>query len=367
MSLSILGIGTAVPPYRISQDEAVEAAKVMSSCTPDQAAVLSVLYRQTDIASRHMIHGRDVLQDVINRSDDTGTGFVPSSPDDPGPSTAERMHIYEREALPLALKASLGALEASGVDPADITHLVTVTCTGFTAPGFDIGLIKGLPLNPSVERTQVGFMGCHGAFNGLRVARAFVEADPSARVLVCATELCSPHYHYSWNPKRMVGNALFADGAAALVAGNGQFDDPGSWKAVANGSCLFSDSESAMSWNIGNHGFEMTLSTRVPSLIANNLRPWLERWLADHQLTIDKVASWAIHPGGPRILTSVEASLGLPLGTTNVAREILCEYGNMSSPTILFILDRLRQQEAPLPCVALGFGPGLCAEGMLFV
>jgi predicted naringenin-chalcone synthase len=122
-----------------------------------------------------------------------------------------------------------------------------------------------------------------------------------------------------------------------------------------------------MTWDIGNNGFDMTLSTRVPNLISDNLRPWLDNWLGENGLKVSDVKSWAIHPGGPRILTSVEKPLGLDETATATSREILSEYGNMSSPTVLFILERLRQRNAPRPCVALGFGPGLMAEGALFL
>jgi predicted naringenin-chalcone synthase len=215
-----------------------------------------------------------------------------------------------------------------------------------------------------VQRVHVGFMGCHGALNGLRVAQALTGADPTARVLLCAVELCSLHFHYGWDPKKVVANALFADGAAAVVgAAAGPAD---AWRVAATGSCLIPDSEYAMTWNIGDHGFEMTLSTRVPSLISAHLRPWLEAWLAQCGIALEHVASWAIHPGGPRILSAVERPLGLTEEATVVSREILAAYGNMSSPTVLFILGRLQTRHAPRPCVALGFGPGLIAEAVLF-
>jgi predicted naringenin-chalcone synthase len=121
-----------------------------------------------------------------------------------------------------------------------------------------------------------------------------------------------------------------------------------------------------MTWGIGDHGFEMTLATRVPGLIARHLRPWLESWLRDQGLELGRVASWAIHPGGPRILSAAVAALGLAPDVTAVSREVLSECGNMSSPTVLFILERLRIRQAPRPCVALGFGPGLVAEAALF-
>jgi prepilin-type processing-associated H-X9-DG protein len=240
-----------------------------------------------------------------------------------------------------------------------------VSCTGFRAPGVDVGLIKGLGLKPTTVRTNVGFMGCHGAINGLRTASAYVGADVHAKVLLCCVELSSVHHYYGWNPKKMVGNALFADGSAAVVGtpANGPSDD--AWRVMATGSCLFPDSEYAMSWDVGDHGFDMMLSTRVPNLIQQNLRPWLTQWLGENGLTIREVGSWAVHPGGPRVLTSVEEAIGLPTGSCEISRRILAGHGNMSSPTVLFILNELRKANAPRPCVALGFGPGLVAEAAL--
>jgi predicted naringenin-chalcone synthase len=283
---------------------------------------------------------------------------------DPGPSTRQRMEHFAEQAAPLLSAASQAALDRAGLRATDITHLVLVSCTGFSAPGVDIQLIKRLGLASTVQRTQVGFMGCHGAINGLRVAQALTGADPAARVLLGAVELCSHHYHYGWDPKRLVANALFADGAAAVV---GSAPGPAeAWRVTATGSCLFPDSEYAMTWTIGDYGFDMTLSTRVPALIAENLRPWLTSWLIGQGLTLEQVASWAAHPGGPRILTAVEEALGLDERATADSRAVLAECGNMSSPTVLFVLQRLQHRQAPRPCVALGFGPGLVAEAALF-
>jgi alkylresorcinol/alkylpyrone synthase len=208
-------------------------------------------------------------------------------------------------------------------------------------------------------------MGCHGALNGLRVARAFVEADPSARVAVCATELCSLHYHFGWDPQKMVANALFGDGSAVVIGAAHDVAPNNSWQVLANGSCVLPDSVDAMSWSVGDHGFEMSLSKQVPRLIREHLRPWLSRWLAGQGIAVEQVASWAIHPGGPRILEAVEEGLSLTPTQTDVAREVFADYGNMSSPTVLFILERLIRQNAPIPCVALGFGPGMAAEAAL--
>jgi predicted naringenin-chalcone synthase len=361
MSLAILGMGTAVPDHRIRQDDSARVAARIIGADEDQATVLAELHRQTQIDARHMVFGPAVVRDVLEGTDCSGSVFRTRKPGGLGPSTAERMAVYLEQGLPLACQAARRALDESRLTPDGITHLITVSCTGFAAPGFDLGLIKTLELRPTVERTHVGFMGCHGALNGLRVARAYADADPAARVLLCAMELCSIHYHYAWNPKRLVGNALFADGAAALVGSAGN----GGWRVSASGSCLFPRSEHAMTWTIGNHGFDMTLSAKVPGLIADNLRPWLERWLGERGLTIADVGSWAVHPGGPRILTAVESALGIDRASTWASREVLAQMGNMSSPTVLFILQRLRSTGAPLPCVAVGFGPGLVAEAAL--
>jgi predicted naringenin-chalcone synthase len=164
-----------------------------------------------------------------------------------------------------------------------------------------------------------------------------------------------------------VANALFADGAGALVGVPMKAAPSDVWRVTASGSCLIPDSADAMTWNVGDHGFEMTLAKTVPGLLARHVRPWLERWLASQGVALPEVRSWAVHPGGPRILTAVEEGLGLSAHDLDVPRAILAEYGNMSSPTILFILERLQALNAPRPCVAMGFGPGLAAEAALLM
>lgn len=359
MPLQILGIGTAVPHFGIEQCEAARAAAAIGVAHGEDGDRLAKLYRVTGVTRR-----RSVLLEAEGNGCGNQHFFAPAADSrDRGPSLSERMERYESEAGPLALRAARQALEVSRIDPCQITHLVTVSCSGFAAPGVDIQLIKALGLPATVERTHVGFMGCHGAFNGLRVARAFTDADPSAHVLVVAVELCSLHYYYGADMQRHVANALFADGAAAVVAsGAGEADG---WHITHTGSCLIPDSEAAMSWSIRNHGFEMTLSPDVPVLIRTHLRPWLEGWLAARDLTLDNIGTWAVHPGGPAILKSVAQALEIPRPQMQASWEVLQEFGNMSSPTILFILESLRAANAPRPCVAIGFGPGLVAEAML--
>ncbi len=367
--LAFLGLGTAVPSTVISQDDGHAIARVLCCRTPEQETWLPTMYQGTGIDTRRLVLPQELVRDLLDGTRLSGSVFLPrDTDDDSGPTTAQRMEHYARLAPPLAVAASRKALEQSAIDARTITHLITVTCTGFIAPGLDLALIRGLNLPPTVERTQVGFMGCHGALNGLRVARAFSLADPSAKILLCATELCSLHYFYGWNPQKIIANALFSDGAASIVAtgaGVGFTGPMDAWRVTATASCLIPDSTTAMTWTVGNHGFEMTLSKRVPGLIAENLRPFLETWLGKQGLTLSQIGSWAIHPGGPRILTAVEEALALPPSATAVSRQVFAENGNMSSPTVLFILDRLRRLGAARPCVAMGFGPGLMAEMVL--
>jgi predicted naringenin-chalcone synthase len=356
MSMIIAGIGTAVPPHRISQADAAEIAKQYSCQTAAQERLFLTLYRRAEVEARNSVVLRASEGPLESRQ-----SFYTST----APTTLERMRQYEAAAGFLAVAAGQAALQDAEIAPDHVTHLITISCSGFSAPGFDIALVKQLPLPTGVARTHIGFMGCQGALNGLRVAQAFINADPSACVLLCAVELCSLHHQYGWDADKIVANALFADGAAAIVAVTRTSVQTARYQVLATGSTLMEDSEDAMSWRIGNHGFEMTLSPRVPDLICQHLRPWLEDWLRRQGLSIKTVGSWAVHPGGPRILSAVGEAAGLARPALETSHRVLADHGNMSSPTVMFIIDRLRRVNAPRPCVALAFGPGLSVEAAL--
>lgn len=359
MSMTILGLATAEPSQSIEQSAAAEIARTFLS-DGREARLLPALFQRTQVRSR----GSVLLES--GNGDGPSQSFYPpaTGPSDRGPTTALRMRRYAEESLPLAALAAARSLQRAATDPATITHLVTVSCTGFFAPGLDVGLVMRLGLPPTIARLHVGFMGCHGVLNAMQAARSAVIADPAAVVLLSAVELCSLHYQYGDESDALVANALFADGAAALV-GRASAAKEDAWRLVSSGSYLVPDAADAMTWKIGNHGFEMTLSSRVPELIGGHLRPWLEGWLARSGRRLEEVRSWAIHPGGPRILTSVAQALRLPETAIAPSAEILARCGNMSSPTILFILKHLQENGARPPCVVLGFGPGLVAEAAL--
>jgi predicted naringenin-chalcone synthase len=291
------------------------------------------------------------------------------------------MERFAAAAGSLAVASASEALQDAEIVPAEITHLVTVTCTGFYAPGFDIELIEQLRLPRDVERIQVGFMGCHAIINGLRTAKAIAESNPSARVLVVSVELCSLHYQYGWDTDAMVANAIFADGSGALVvrADSDQSLDAAESSETSNsrsreharsrypslkatGSCWLPGTQDAMTWRVGNHGYEMTLAASVPSHIAEHLPEFLETWLAKHHLSFADIGGWATHPGGPRVLSAVEEALQLTRDAHTHSRDVLAAHGNMSSATLVFILKKMRDSATQLPWLMLGFGPGLEIE-----
>jgi predicted naringenin-chalcone synthase len=363
MSFFVYGIGTAWPPHSISQEHAVGLARAYGCTSDEQQRQLKALYRLTRVRTRYSVVLESDGRDEIPRQ-----SFFPPMRDavDRGPTTRERMARYETDAPPLAARAARAALADAGLEASAVTHVVTVSCTGFAAPNFDVGLIRDLELRWNVARTHVGFMGCHGALNGLRVAKAYADSIPDACVLVCAVELCSLHYQYGWNSDWLVANAIFADGAAAIVGGGQSRSNSDEWSLAASGASLLEDSSELMAWRIGNHGFEMALSARVPGVIERELRPWLDDWLASMGSARDQIATWAIHPGGPRILEACALATGITRDEYAVSQDVLGEFGNMSSPTIIFILDRLRRRRARRPCLAIGFGPGLAVETALF-
>ncbi len=358
MPLNIRGLGTAQPEQTVNQTESTELSEWVSADSEERASLVRRIQRRSQVHTRgSVLLTGDAKQTIRQRLPFYGAN---------SPSTAKRMEVFRLHATSLAIRACKRALAESAIPTGSITHLITISCTGFHAPGVDCDLIDQLQLPLSTQRTHVGFMGCHAALNGLRVAHAFIEADPKAVVLLCAVELCSLHLQYGWNPEHVVANTLFADGAAALVATHPgpSFQEPISagLSLQASGSTVIPETRELMHWQIGDQGFSMGLSPKVPEVVAKTLKPWLDEWLHAHGTDLNSIQHWAIHPGGPRILQACADALSLHPEQLTVSRHILSRYGNMSSATILFVLEHMRQQRCHGPCVALAFGPGLCAE-----
>jgi predicted naringenin-chalcone synthase len=347
---SLLGLGTAVPDLAMRQSDWIPIADRIAPATVDRA-VTERLARRSGIESRHC--------ETADRPE--SPTFYPSDPAGLGPTTSERMARFARAARPLASRAARQALDRSETMPSQITHVVTASCTGFQAPGPDQWLIEDLSIPPNARRVNVGFMGCHAAVNALAVAAALARTDPQARVLVCCVEICSVHLHYGDRLDRLIANTLFSDGAAAAVVGA----RTGAAVLEAFESVIIPDTHDEMAWTVGNHGFEMTLGARVPEILQARVGPWVGSMLARHDMRSSHVGGWAIHPGGPRVIEAVLASMQLPEGAGAHSRDILRRFGNMSSATLLFILDQLERDRVPRPWVGMAFGPGLVGESLL--
>lgn len=321
---------------------------------PGLARNIERLARRSGIATRH-----SVIPDYAVEPE--GFTLYPKNWRlDPFPTTRERLDIYETTAVALAETAAREALDEARVTPRDVTHLVLSTCTGFFSPGPDIGLVQRLGLAPTVNRTVIGFMGCYAGFNGIRTAHDIVRADPSAVVLQVCVELCTLHLQRDDRLQTMVSNLLFADGAAAAVYAR----TPNRGRAEVRGtlSQVASDSLDQMSWRIGNHGFVMQLAPTVPEHLQQALPSFIEQLCRKMDVSQSEVRSWAVHPGGRRVLEVVGEGVGSDLAESF---HVLEHFGNMSSATVLFVLDRVLREGGGF-VGALGFGPGLTMEAALF-
>lgn len=274
--------------------------------------------------------------------------------------TASRNEVYSVEARSIASKLGEKILDRPGApDRSEISHVIFVTCTGFVNPGPDFYLIRDLGLPESTERYTIGFMGCYGAFPALRMASQFCRSDPEARVLVVCLELCSLHMQLEPTPDAILGNTVFADGAAGCIVSSERSDDAPVYELGRFATATIPDGESAMAWSIGNKGFDLVLSGYVPKVIALEIESVLERT----GFSPGEMDRLAVHPGGKAILDRVESSLDLPEEALEDSRAILRDHGNMSSPTILYVLQRmLRNAVDGESTLAVAFGPGLTVE-----
>jgi predicted naringenin-chalcone synthase len=357
MNSGIIGLANAVPEFSVSQEEAFAYSKMYSKLADHHNRKLEDLYRFTTIKKRSSV--------LLNCSGTTTTEFfsIPETIDDMGPGTFKRMQKFSQHAAILSLQACNGAIAAAKITSDEITHIISVSCTGFDASGFDIQLMDLLGLRRDIARTHIGFMGCHGAINALRVADSYCSADPQATILVCATEICSIHFQYGSKRNDLVANSLFADGSAALIM---RKTEECKIRFIEAKSYVIPETLPAITWEISDNGFVMGLSGGISSLIEKNLPQLLNKWVGKYSLKLDDINAWVVHPGGPRIIDAVQNCLALPEASLQESREILAEYGNMSSPTVLFILKRLLEKKKKPPFIMLAFGPGLTIEFALF-
>ena len=374
MVTQILGIGTAVPRARLAQSRARDFFAAQPGVDRLAARLISAAFDQSAIESRYSVIGG---LDDGDGSFSHAELFTEDREVLRAPSTGERNLVYRREAPPLSERAARDALDRAGVAATEVTHVVTASCTGFFAPGPDYLLVRDLGIPTSAERTHIGFMGCAAAFPALRAATRIADAQPGSVILVVCTELCSLHIRSSRDPEQIVASAVFGDGSGAAVVASDPLPHCRATPTLEVGAfstAITSEGEADMDWTIGDHGFEMRLTANVPRIIGREIAGVVGPMLTDDAAGADRtephgVDAWAVHPGGRSVLDRVESGLELPESAMQVSRDVLRDYGNMSSATILFILQRILADDAlhdGANVAGLCFGPGLTVETARF-
>jgi predicted naringenin-chalcone synthase len=362
MPVYIHDITTSVPLGSNSQDFVREIMKSALGKDRKTQAILHRIYSQSGIDKRHSVidefHQTDKINPYLNGSIETS------------PTTGERNEVYKKEASSLFVETGEKLLERNPhINNSDITHVITVSCTGFYAPGPDYDLVKNLGLNPSTQRFHLGFMGCFAAFPALKMAHSFCQNDPNAIVLIVATELCSLHFQHKTDLDNLISASVFADGSAGVLVSQKKSPKP-SFEIHGFSSSLTPKGEKDMAWDIGDHGFDMVLSTYVPDIIEANLKEVIQPLFDDYKIEYSDIDYWALHPGGRAIVDKIQTSLSLSDEQVAASRKTLANYGNMSSVTILFVLLELMNSnpEQGSKVLPMAFGPGLTIEsGLLSV
>lgn len=361
MPVFIHDIATSVPESFSQQQHIREVMKTHLGTDRKTQAIIHRIYTQSGIEKRH-----SVVEDFS--PNDRGTLFF-NGQAKAEPGTGARNKVYESKSKKLFTSVAKKLLAANQhFDPQDITHVITVSCTGFFAPGPDLEIVKALDLMPSTQRFHIGFMGCYAVFPALKMAESFCMSNPNAVVLVVSAELCTLHFQFNNSVDNLLSASVFADGAGGMLISSKK-PAGRSFEINQFSSSLAPNGEKDMAWTIGDAGFDMVLSTYVPDIISQNMNSVVQPIYEQFQLTKNDIDFWAIHPGGRSILDKIEKALQLDPQHIAASRKILAEYGNMSSATIIFVLKEIfessgiKHQQKVLP---MAFGPGLTIESGLF-
>lgn len=355
MTGKIISIGTALPEYTFSQEEILE---FMQQAYTDVQGIrkLKVLFHQSGIQKRY-----SVLPDFGSNARPTFFKHGEEQPD-----VSKRTEVYKESGLKLAIASIQNALATAQITLTEITHLITVTCTGIYAPGLGAQLIKSLNLPEDLDHTPVNFMGCNAAFYGLKIAELIVANNSKAKVAVVCVELCTLHFQPISTTDNLLSNTLFGDGAATALVASNKTEQKG-LSIQGFHSLMLHKGWNHMGWNIQAKAFEMILSPEVPKFIEEEVEKIVEKASARYGISASEVTHWCVHPGGMKILNEVKRRLNLSDEEIQHSYEVLSEHGNMSSPTILFVLKRIMEKLTlqKNQIFALGFGPGLSIESAL--
>ncbi|MEX0720067.1 MAG: type III polyketide synthase [Balneolaceae bacterium] len=359
MPVYIHDISTSVPDAFSRQQHIREVMKRHVGKDRKTQAIIHRIYTQSGIEKRH-----SVVEDFS--PNDRGTLFFNGQAKSE-PGTGARNKVYESEAKKLFVNVANKLMENNPhIQPKEVTHVVTVSCTGFFAPGPDYEIVKALNLKPTTQRFHVGFMGCYAVFPALKMAQAFCTADPNAVVLVISAELCTLHFQFKNSVDNLLSGSVFADGAGGMILSSKK-PMKRNFEINQFASSLAPNGEKDMAWTIGDAGFDMVLSTYVPDIIKQNFESVIQPLYDQFRIGKKDIDYWAIHPGGRSILDKIEKALLLKPNQISASRKVLADFGNMSSATVLFVLKEifesgLKEGQKILP---MAFGPGLTIESGL--
>ena len=346
-----------MPVYRHRQQDIQHFMRQVFAMNEIEYRKLKFLCHQSGIDTRY-----SVIPDYSRESKDWK--FYPQSENlEPFPSLEQRMAWFNKFAAPVSVDAMRDCFSGSFHDY-NITHLITVSCTGMSAPGLDLQIMEMLDLPKNIYRTSINFMGCYAAIHAMKIADTICKTDKKAKVMIVCTELCTLHFQRDATADNITSSLLFGDGAAAMLV-TADNDLHKGLRLDGFYSEIMPKGKRDMSWELSSSGFQMTLSGYIPELIAEDFEPLMERALQHSLLVKENISHWCIHPGGKRILEAIHKSLHFRNGELDTCYKILKEYGNMSSPTILFVLKEMLK---PLLSSKKGtvfgaaFGPGLTME-----
>lgn len=355
----IISIGTSVPRFHFKQRDMIKFMEKVYQLDPIERRKLAFMYLQSDIDTRYTVVD-DYAQyeedhwDFVHKDE---SGFITM------PDLDVRMKMFHDEALPLSL-ASIENCINGHLDKNEITHLITVSCTGMSAPGLDLQIAESMQLAPEIFRTSINFMGCYAAVHALKLAKYICDSEEKANVLIVATELCSLHFQKEYTPDYAASALLFGDGSASVLVSN-QISTPKKLKIKDFYSNVVYQGGPDMAWNLSSKGFLIALSSYVPDLVEQNVILLVNKALEKFKVEKDDITHWCLHPGGKKVLNAVRDELKLSKDQMQYARKVLFDYGNMSSPSVLFvfknILDALNSNE-PSRIFGVALGPGLTME-----
>lgn len=351
----IVSIGTAVPAYCHRQMDILSFMQNVYALQKEEARKLRFMYSQSGIDQRY-----SVIPDYSKPMNDWK--FYPQSENlDPFPSLEQRMNVYNKQAPLLSVDAVRDCLSHT-FSPQNITHLITVSCTGMSAPGLDLQLMELMDLKKTIFRTSINFMGCYAAIHAMKIADAICKTDKHAQVLIVCTELCTIHFQKEATMDNMASSLLFGDGSSAVLFMHDEASNEGLYIDDFY-SEINPKGKRDMAWELSSSGFLMTLSGYVPELIEEDFAAIAERALAKNNTAVSDISHWCIHPGGKKILQAIHKSLGFTNGELQCSYDVLKEFGNLSSATILFVLRKmLGEKSTGKKLFGAAFGPGLTIE-----